>query len=117
MEGEQEKKHSGGRPKKATLRDKFVGVRFTLDEYEAVKKKAAEARLALSDLLRQAALKAIITSHLSAEEMSYVRQLTGMANNLNQMAHKGHAEGILSALAEFSKYREKIDALILKLGL
>jgi hypothetical protein len=117
MDGEKEKKHSGGRPKKAILRNKFVGVRFTAEEYRAVKKKAAEARFLVSDFLRQAALKVTINSRLSDEEMSFVRQLTGMANNLNQIVHRGHTEGFVFALIDFTRYREKIDALIHKLSL
>lgn len=117
MDSEKEKKRSGGRPKKTILRNKFVGVRFTAEEYRAVKEKAAEARFLLSDFLRQAALKVTINSRLSDEEISFVRQLAGMANNLNQIAHKGHAEGFAFALIDFTRYREKLDALIHKLSL
>ena len=115
MEEKHEKSNKGGRPKQAVLRDRWIGTRFTAAELLIVKQKAHLAGLVLSHFLRESALHAIVTSHFTAEEKEWLRQLTGMANNLNQIAHKGNAEGFLSALAPFQFYRDKLDQLITKL--
>lgn len=114
MSSEKENTLKGGRPKKTVLRDKFIGVRFTADEYEAVKKKAKEAGIRLSKLLRLAAFNVQLQSRVSPEEREAIRQLTGMAVNLNQLAHKGHAEGFSFALATFGQYEEKIKFILQK---
>ena len=116
MNGEKEKtKGLGGRPKKATHLDKFVSVRFSSEEYEVVKKKAKEGGLKLSKLLRLSALKAVVNSKVTEEEKVLIRQLTGMAINLNQVAHKGNVEGYPFALLTFGQYEEKIRFILKKL--
>lgn len=117
METGEDKKASGKKSKEAALRDKWVGVRFTTAEYEALKKKAAEAGITLSRFLRQAANGATIFQRLSDEGLNYVRQLAGMSTNLNQMAHKGHAEGFIYVANTLSEQGEKIDLLIKKIRL
>ena len=116
MDGEKEKgKGRGGRPKKATHLDKFVSVRFSSKEYETVKNKAKEAGIRMSQLVRLSALHAIIKSKVTEEEKVLIRQLTGMAINLNQVAHKGNAEGFTFALITFGQYEDKIRAILKKL--
>ena len=116
MDDEKEKvKGRGGRPKKATHLDKFVSVRFSSKEYEVVKNKATEAGIRLSQLLRLSAVQAIIKSKVTEEEKVLIRQLTGMAVNLNQVAHKGNAEGYPFALLTFGQYEDKIRAILKKL--
>ena len=116
MGGEKEKwKGRGGRPKKATHLDKFVSVRFSGEEYEVAKNKAKEAGIRLSQLLRLSALNATVKSKVTAEEKVLIRQLTGMAINLNQVAHKGNAEGFTFALITFGQYEDKIRAILKKL--
>lgn len=106
----------GGRPKKEVLRDKFAGVWFTKEEYEIVKKRALQTRLTVSRFLQQAALKVTVTGRITAEQNEYLKQLAGMGRNLNQIAHKGNAEGFLPAMAEFIKYREQLNEIIRKLS-
>ena len=116
MNSEKEKgKGIGGRPKKTTHLDKFVSVRFSAEEYEVVKNKAKEAGIRLSQLVRLSALQAIIKSKVTEEEKVLIRQLTGMAINLNQVAHRGNAEGFTFALITFGQYEEKIRAILKKL--
>ena len=116
MNDEKEKiKGRGGRPKKTTHLDKFVSVRFSVEEYEAVKNKAKEAGIRLSRLLRLSALQASVKGRVTDEERVLIRQLTGMAINLNQVAYKGNAEGFAFALITFGQYEEKIRTLIQKL--
>lgn len=116
MGTEKEKtKGAGGRPKKATHLNRFVSVRFSMEEYEQLKNKAKEAGMRLSKLIRLSVLQATIKSKVTEEEKVLIRQLTGMAVNLNQVAHKGNAEGFTFALITFGQYEEKIRAILKRL--
>lgn len=116
MISEKEKqKHTGGRPKKLVKRETVTGVRFTKIEYYVVKQKASRAGLRISLYIRQMALQGKIISKLSEEERQFVRQLSGMANNLNQLTKKGHQEGLLAAVLMFEKYKNLIEELLEKM--
>ena len=108
-------KHSGGRPKKSVKRDIVKGVRFTKAEYYVVKQKAAKAGIGISLFIRQMAINGKIKPLLDEEERQFVRQLIGMANNINQLTKKGHQEGFLTAVLMFEKYKNFIDELLEKL--
>ena len=108
-------KHPGGRPKKAVTREIIKGVRFTTVEYYVVKQKAAKSGMSITLYIRQMAMQGKIIARLNEEERQIVRQLVGMANNLNQLTKKGHQEGLLTAVLHFEKYRKLIDELFEKL--
>ena len=61
------------------------------------------------------ALQGKIISRLEEEERLFVRQLIGMANNLNQLTKKGHQEGLLTAVSLFEKYKNLVGELLEKL--
>lgn len=44
--------------------------------------------------------------------MTLLRQIAGMANNLNQLARKANSTGYVQAAAECTALIEKIDTLI-----
>jgi hypothetical protein len=115
MEHEQDEQAPANITHRTLLRDKWVGVRFTLTEYETLKRKAQKAGLTLSELLRRAANNVVILERLSNEDLGHVRQLSGMATNLNQIAHKINAEGFaLTAEPVFQQYTE-MQQLLTKL--
>ena len=108
-------KHSGGRPKKPVKRDIVKGVRFTKAEYYVLKQKAAKAGIGISLFIRQMVINGKIKPLLDEEERQFVRQLIGMANNLNQLTKKGHQEGFLTAVLMFEKYKNLMQELLEKL--
>jgi hypothetical protein len=108
-------KHSGGRPKKHVKREIIKGVRFTKVEYYVVKQKASKSGMNITLYIRQMALQGKIISRLNEEERQFVRQLIGIANNINQLTKKGHQEGFLTAVLMFEKYRKLMDELLGKL--
>jgi len=108
-------KHSGGRPKKPVKRDIVKGVRFTKAEYYVVKQKAAKSGIGISLFIRQMSINGKVQPLLNEEERQFVRQLVGMANNLNQLTKKGHQEGFLTAVLMFEKYKNSMDELLEKL--
>jgi hypothetical protein len=105
-------KHPGGRPKKSVTRNIITGVRFTKAEYFLVKQKAAKSGIRITLYIRQMALHGKILPRMNEEERQNVRQLVGIANNLNQLTKKGHQEGLLTAVLMFEKYREAIDKIL-----
>jgi Bacterial mobilisation protein (MobC) len=107
-------KHMGGRPKKPVKRETVTGVRFTKAEYYVVKQKAAKAGLKVSIYIRQMALQGKIIARMSEEERHFVRQLSGMANNLNQLTKKAHQEGLLTAVLMFEKHKNLVEGLLEK---
>jgi hypothetical protein len=109
---ENEKRHSGGRPKKIIKRESATGVRFTKAEYLVVKQKASRAGMRISNYIREMALNGSVKARTNEEERHFIRQLISVSNNLNQLAKKAHQEGLLTAIMHFEKYRNIIDELL-----
>lgn len=108
-------KRKGGRPEKAIKREAATGVRFTKSEYFLVKNKASKAGLRITQYIREMAIEGQVTARLTSEERSLIRQLVGMANNLNQLAKTAHQEGVLKAMFYFEKYVRELDGVLSKL--
>ena len=81
----------------------------------ASREKASQAGVNASAYLRQTAVNAKVISHLTAEELQFVRQLIGMSVNINQVAKICHREGLYEAMQYFENYRNLIDSIIKKL--
>ena len=115
MEEVRKGKKGAGRPAKAVRKEVRASIRFTKAEYFIVRAKAAKASVKVSAYLREIAIHGQVKPRLSEEERQFVRQLIGMANNLNQLTKKSHQEGILKAVHYFEGYRGEIDLIIQKL--
>lgn len=91
----------GGRPPKGFNEklSRAVTVKFTMATFTKVEQRAKQAGITVAEYLRNAALSARITARLSEHEMTAVRSLTGMANNLNQLTKMSHQQG-LQAIAK-----------------
>lgn len=112
METVKKKEKRTGRPLKAVKKEVRACIRFSKAEYFIVKAKAAKAALKPSAFIRQVAINAVVSSRLTEEERHIVRQLIGMANNINQIAKVCHQEGSLKALLYFERYRQQLDNLL-----
>ena len=110
------KKKQPGRPKKAIKKSNVIVVRLTPAEYILIKNKAAEAGLKLSVWFRLAAKNAHIVPRLSTDEMSFLRSLSGMGNNLNQLTKLAHQQGLISLTMKIRAILEQIDLLNQKLA-
>jgi len=108
-------KQKNGRPKKAVKKEIVRSIRFSKTEYFIAKQNASKSGLKITTYVRQMALQGKIISRLSDEERQFVRQLIGMANNLNQLTKKGHQEGFLTAVLMFEKYKNLMEELLEKL--
>ena len=68
--------------------------------------------MSITTYIRQAAINGKITAKLDDQERQFVRQLVGIANNLNQLTKKAHQEGLLTAVMLFEKYSSLFDEFL-----
>src|ERR1700732_1396945 len=107
METVSKRRKKAGRPAKTIKREIRTCIRFTKPEHFIIKEKAATAGLKTAAYIRQLAIYAVINPRLTEEERHFVRQLIGMANNLNQLAKSCHQEGALKAMRYFRNFLEQ----------
>ena len=90
-----DRRNKGGRPKKEAA-DKLkyrLTVKMATSDYYTLKGKAVKERL-------------------TPEHTDYVRKLCGMANNLNQLAHKANAAGFVTVRMECRVLVARIEELL-----
>jgi hypothetical protein len=63
-------------------------------------------------LARQAILGCQILQRLTPEQMNYIRKLSGMGNNLNQITRKANAGGYTNIRSEYLYLADEIDNVI-----
>lgn len=105
---------TGGRPAKklGEKRRYTVSVKLDTREYVSLKTKANLAGISRSEYIRQSISRSVIRSRLTPELHTHIRKLSGMGNNLNQIARRANAEGYTNARGEYLHLAGKIDDLI-----
>ena len=116
-----ERNNKGGRPPKSTT-DKLkyrVTVKLATPDYYTLKSRARSAGISASEYLRECFeylrecfRKGYVRQRLTAEHSDYIRKLCGMANNLNQLAHKANAGGFDTAKLECRVQVARIEELL-----
>ena len=112
-----EQKNKGGRPTK-TLSEKRkyqVLLRLNTMEYYTLLGKAREASITRTEFLRRLIAKAEVKAHIKPEEMQLIRTVSGMANNLNQIAHRLNAFGISALNEDLNALKQLIHELMKRL--
>ena len=115
METVRLKKKKSGRPTKKLKRELRITARFSKLEHYILQQKSGQAGINISEFLRQAAVTAKVTARLTEEERHIIRQLIGMANNLNQMAKIANREGMASIRLLLQSCLQQIHDLLNKL--
>ncbi len=110
-------RNTGGRPAKGPAEKKGhkITVKMAMDEYGSLKTKALEAGINQSEYIRQCIQASIVKQRLTPELVNYIRQLSGMANNINQIAHKANAAGYPVAHKNCLHMNERLDNVISKI--
>lgn len=105
---------SGGRPAKNRIdkQRRVVSTKLTELQYYAVRKRASEAGLRVSEYVRQAVVSAEITPQLNRQDADTLRKLAGEANNINQLAHRANAGGFAKVAVELVKLKNRIVEII-----
>lgn len=89
---------AGGRPRLAGYerRNHHHKVSYNDEEENIIQYKAEQAGKPDDVYLHEAGLDAIVQAHMSDENIEQLRDVCGMANNTNQIAHQANAGGLLS---------------------
>jgi hypothetical protein len=106
----------GGRPPKKVKRQSQLMVRLTETERFLIEEKARDAGVKPSAWLRRSAKKAQVLARLKPDDLRHLRTLTGMANNLNQLTHLAHKEGLTFIRQSCKELLSQIDLILKKLG-
>jgi hypothetical protein len=103
-----------GRPTKSPAEKKGykVSLKMATAEYYLLKSNARLAGVSLSEYIRNVIKKGEVKQRLSPEHLGYVRQLSGMANNINQIARKANSAGYVQAAKEWEKKIELLDNVV-----
>ena len=104
----------GGRPKLSPAEKlKYrVAVKLCTKDFYTLKAKAVEAGMTYTELARMAISNCKIQQRLTPEQMDYIRQLSAIGNNINQIARKANAAGYNDARLEYLFLADKIDNLL-----
>lgn len=91
-----ENKKPGGRPKLASYqkRTRCFRIMFNESDYIYIQSKAKQAGLSVNEFCHQAAMGCEVNQRISPEMASAIRDLSGIANNVNQIAHQMHIHGL-----------------------
>ena len=103
-----------GRPQISTLKrlTKSVTVKFSKPDYEKLRHRSKNANRTLAEYIRDAAFDARIAPKHSAEDAAIIRNLTGMANNLNQLTKLSHQTGLYRTKNMVMEVLEKLKSIM-----
>lgn len=107
-------RNTSGRPAKAPAEKKGykVTLKMATGEYYSLRAKARTAGITRSEYVRGCIRSSVVKQRLSAELMGYIRKLCGMANNVNQIAHRANAVGYTEIHRDCLSMNERLDNLI-----
>lgn len=117
--GNKQRSNKGGRPVKGdTEKLKYrTTVKMATKEYYVMKSKARAAGISTSEFIRGCVNDGGVKERLTKEHNDHIRKLCGMANNLNQLAHKANAEGYTSVFIPCRALVIEIDNLVNRIRL
>jgi hypothetical protein len=89
-----------------------IAVKLCTQDFYTLKAKAAQAGITYTELARMAITGCSVLQRLTPEQMDCIRKLSGMGNNLNQIAHKANAQGYSEARSEYLYLADMIDNIL-----
>lgn len=103
-----------GRPKASSFRklSKSVTVKFSKPDYDRLCLRSRQANRTLAEYIRDTAFNAQIVAKHSTEEITTMRNLVGMANNLNQLTKLSHQIGLYRTANMVTELLEKLKAIM-----
>lgn len=106
MEDKKEEKPKRGRPAKEKEKLNFsINLKLTETDFNSVKDKAEKLGMKATRYAREMVLKGGVKSRFTLEELNLMRKLSGIANNLNQLAKRANQ-------AEFNRVGNEIMVLL-----
>ncbi len=103
-----------GRPKASSLRKltKPVTVKFSKPDYERLLRRSRQTNRTLAEYIRDSAFEAQVVAKHSTEEAATMRNLVGMANNLNQLAKLSHQTGFYRTNGMITELLHKLKEIM-----
>ena len=107
-------RNKNGRPVKGLSEKKGykVTVKMATEDFYTLKAKASFAGINRSEFIRLCIRTASIKQRLTPELMGHIRQLCGMANNVNQIARKANTVGYCEVHNHCVVMIESLDKVI-----
>lgn len=107
-------RNTNGRPVKIPSEKKGykVTVKMATEEYYSLKAKAGLAGINRSEFIRRSISSSLVKQRLTPELMGHIRQLSGMANNVNQIARTANAVGYQGVHMRCLVMNERLDKVI-----
>lgn len=103
----------GGRPAKEVKKEKTISVHCSYGDYLTIKARAEEVGLKISQFLLRVGMDKPLPTIRTPEQIQELRELRGMATNLNQIAKSVNAGETLNevALDDYQKISQYIKKL------
>ncbi len=112
MENKEENKPKKGRPKKEkTKLSCSINLKLTEEDFNTVKEKAGALGMKPTQYAREMTLKGGIKSRFTLEELDLMRKLSGMSNNLNQIAKQANKSGFYNSATDVIMIADEIKKL------
>ncbi|NDV94288.1 plasmid mobilization relaxosome protein MobC [Dysgonomonas sp. 521] len=102
-----------GRPTKEKAKlSTSINLKLTEKDYNTIKEKAEKLGMKATQYTREMVLKGNIKSRFTLEELDLMRKLSGMANNLNQIAKQANKYGLPNTAMEVIVITSQIKKLL-----
>lgn len=113
MENKEEDKSKRGRPKKEKAKlNQSINLKLTEEDFKTVKEKAGKLGMKPTQYAREMTLKGGIKSRFTLEELDLMRKLSGMSNNLNQIAKQANKSGFFGSATDVIMIAGEIKKLL-----
>jgi len=111
------KKNKGGRPRlqAGQARRRTVSTRLTEAEYLVLRHRAQQANRKLSHFQHDALLAGQVVAARTQEDRRQIRTLENACNNLNQLVHLAHRNGLASIIPNLQSLLSQFNQLIAKI--
>ncbi|MBS5527391.1 MAG: plasmid mobilization relaxosome protein MobC [Prevotella sp.] len=106
--------HKGGRPRKKKSEKKSVTYSAHTTAFDAlmIEAKRKQSGLCKSEFTLASLLSVRVIARLPMQVMDWLRDIAGMANNINQLAKEAHTRGYASVHNRLTALAESIENLI-----
>lgn len=102
-----------GRPKKENEKLSYsINLKLTEKDFNSVKDKAGKLGMKATRYARESVLKGSVKLRFSLEDLDLMRKLSGMANNLNQIARQTNKSGLANTAMEVISITTRIKKLL-----
>ena len=110
--------NKGGRPRKPENEQRLRPVKVYFDEqsYRKLLNKRRRTGMSLSTLVYELAVNGYVKEPITKEEISLLRSLAGMANNLNQLAHEAHIHNVFEVEERVLQLANKINEILIQIS-